>query len=428
MSEKTSFLQLVKNQIKSNEAKKFVTLELDSHIEDTAQRLMNAGFSREDAEAQAVQQMGDPVKLGLKMGRLHRPKIDWSLLSLFIFLHLLGLLPLLITNFEYQPSIYQQSISIILGTICVFSVMLFDYRKLKEKAWLVIGIAGIILLLFFYFGTYINDFYLGTYRNGYPYIRFGFFSSNSIAVLPFLFIGWAGIFNRYANRYLLMIGLFSFTLLLYIPVSILPNIIIYVLMVFTMYVWTIRKRRKRVLGSFIAFIIGGSSLLVWKYNPFYMKHRLLGFLNPEKYADGSGFLNVQIKKYLSEASWFGQINKLENFSLPESHTDYVFVTLTYSLGWIFSIGLVLFLIAVTIRLCWMSRKIVDTFGQLIIIGAATLYTVPFIYNITMVLGWLPLAGFWLPFISYGTIHVLINSVLIGLVLSVYRRKDLVAPA
>ncbi|MEK3890173.1 FtsW/RodA/SpoVE family cell cycle protein [Bacillus sp. FSL K6-3431] len=419
MNKKQSFLQLVKSQIKSREAKEFVSLELDKHIEETVQQLTQSGMCRAEAVAQAVQQMGDPVTLGLNMGRLHRPKVDWSLFSLFIFLQMVGLLPLLITNFEYQPSIYQQTMSVFLGIVCAFCIMLFDYRKLKEKLSLVIGLIGVNLIVLFYFGTFIN---------GYPYIRFGLFNSNSIAVLPFLFIGWTGVFYRYGNSNLLMIGLFSLTLLLYIPVSNLSNILIYVSMVFTMYVWTIRKQRKRVLGTFIALIIGASSLLIWKYNPFYMKHRLLGFLNPGKYADDSGFMYVQIKKYLSEASWFGQIKKLENFSLPGSHTDYVFVTLTYSFGWIFSISLVLFLIAVTVRLCWMSRKIPDTFGQLVIIGAATLYTVPFVYNIAMVLGWLPLAGFWLPFISYGTVHILINSVLIGLVLSVYRRKDLVAPA
>ncbi|CAM3909034.1 FtsW/RodA/SpoVE family cell cycle protein [Lederbergia lenta] len=419
MSKKKSFLHLVKSQIKSREAKEFVALELGKHIEETVQQLTKSGMCKEEAEIQAVLNMGDPMKLGLKMGRLHRPKVDWSLLSLFIFLQLVGLLPLLITNFEYQPSIYKQTVSIFLGIVCAFSIMLFDYRKLKDKIWIFIGIIGVILIVFFYFGTSIN---------GYPYIRIGFFNSNSLVVLPFLFIGWTGMFYRYGHRYLLMIGLFSFTLLLYIPVSNLSSIILYISMVFTMYVWIIRKQRKQVLAAFIALIIGAASLLIWRYNPFYMKHRLLGFFNPEKYAVGSGFMNIQIKKYLSEANWFGQNVKLEDFSLPAPHTDLVFVTLTYSLGWLFSICLVLFLVAVTVRLGWMSYKIPDTFGQLIIIGAATLYTVPLVYNVAMVLGWLPLAGFWLPFISYGTVHILINSILIGLVLSVYRRKDLVSPA
>lgn len=419
MNKKQSFLQLVKNQIKSKEAKEFVSLELNKHIEETVQQLTKSGLSKSEAEAQAVKQMGDPIKLGLKMGRLHQPKVDWSLLSLFIFLQMIGLLPLLITNFEYQPSIYQQTASVFLGIVCAFCIMFFDYRKLKDKFWIFIGIIGVILTVFFYFGTSIN---------GYPYIRIGFFNSNSIITLPFLLIGWTGMFYRYGHRYLLMFGLFFFILLLYIPVSNLPNIILYISMVFTMYIWTNRKQRKRVSIAFITLVLVASSLLIWRYNPFYMQHRLLGFLNPEKYADGSGFMKIQIRKYLSEANWFGQMERLENLSLPSSHTDLVFVTLTYSLGWIFSICLVLFLIAVTVRLAWISRKIPDTFGQLIIIGTSTIYTMPFIYNIAMVLGWLPLAGFWLPFISYGTVHVLINSIMIGLVLSVYRRKDLVVPA
>ncbi|MBS4209262.1 FtsW/RodA/SpoVE family cell cycle protein [Bacillus sp. FJAT-50079] len=419
MNDKNSFLQRVKNQIKSAEAKQFVAKELDHHIEKKVEQLIDAGNERDVAELKAVQQMGDPIKLGLKMGHLHRPKVDWGLISLFIFLQLIGLLPLLVTSSKYQPSIYQQTTSIFFGIVCAICLMLFDYRKLKEKWWLIIGAFGVILMVFFYFGTYVN---------GNPYIRFGPFKTNSIIVLPFLFISWAGVFYQYTRRYVLITGIFLFSVLLYAPISVFSNLFIYIVVVFAMYIWTIRKHRKRVIGTFIAWIIGTIIIFIWKYNEYYMKHRLLGFLFPEQHANESGYLNIQIKKYLSEAGWLGQKRNLEHFLLPESHTDFAFVTFTYSFGWIFSILLILFLATITMRMFWISRKVVDPFGQLIIIGAVTLYSVPFVYNIAMVLGLLPLAGIGLPFISYGTVHVLINSMLIGLVLSVYRRKDLFTTA
>jgi cell division protein FtsW (lipid II flippase) len=46
----------------------------------------------------------------------------------------------------------------------------------------------------------------------------------------------------------------------------------------------------------------------------------------------------------------------------------------------------------------------------------------------MVLGFFPLTTMSLPFISYGLMPTVLNAIVIGAVLSVYRRKDLVLSA
>lgn len=417
MSDKKSYLRLVRNQIKSTEAKQFVESELDNHIEETITRAMMGGISRREAEVQAVQEMGDPIKLGLKMGRLHRPKVDWNLLGLFIILTLVGLIPLFVPNMDYPPSIFSKVIDIIFGIAIVIALMLFDYRKLKNKTWISFGIAAVFILLFYFAGRLMNS---------NPYIGLGPFRTNSMIVLPFLWIGWASVFHRYKKHHLFLVGLFFLTLFLYIPISSLANVFIYISLVFTMYIWTFRKEKKKLLGTIITLFAIVAGILIAFWQSAGMEARLLGFLHPEKYAKLAGYMPFQIKKYLSEAGWFGQTDKLKGIFLPDTYTDFVFVTLTYSFGWLFSIGLAIFLTAITVRIYWISRKTRDPFGQLIILGALSLYTIPFVYNIAMILGFVPIAGFWLPFISYGKITVLINSIIIGLVLSVYRRKDFFA--
>ena len=59
-----------------------------------------------------------------------------------------------------------------------------------------------------------------------------------------------------------------------------------------------------------------------------------------------------------------------------------------------------------------------------LIGAVALYTVQLVSNIAMTLGLFPITSISLPFISYGLMPILFNAFLIGIVLSVYRRKDL----
>ena len=148
MNEKINFLQLVKDQIKSMEAKKAVELELAGHIEETAKFLISGGLTREEAEAKAVRQMGDPVKIGARMGQLHRPKVDWNLLWLFIILHLIGFIPILVTGWDYQPSLIDKAGDVLLGFLIVLVLMMFDYRKLKEKPWLLMGTAAVALIVF----------------------------------------------------------------------------------------------------------------------------------------------------------------------------------------------------------------------------------------------------------------------------------------
>ncbi|HBZ11185.1 MAG TPA: FtsW/RodA/SpoVE family cell cycle protein [Bacillus bacterium] len=420
MSEKKAFLKQVTDPIKSKEAKKIVALELDQHLEAAVRNMLKSGLSREEAESQAVKRMGDPVKLGIKMGKLHRPKIDWSLLSLVLLLYLVGFLPLLITHHEFQFSLFKKSLDVLLGIVIVLTLMMFDYRKLMKTYWPMLSIAGIILVLFFHLG------FSSRVVNGVQFAHFGTLLANSLIVIPLLFIGWAGFLHRYANRTLFISGVFFLSLVFYIPISPVTNVVVYVVMVVVMYLWSIRNQSKKLVASIIAalFTVVTGFLLVFWQN-LYMRDRLMGFLFPEQYESTYGYFYLQFKKYLSEAGWFGQFSQMEKFDMAEMYTDMVFVTLTYSFGWVFAVVMVLFLAVVMVRMCWISRKTRDSFGQLLIVGAAALYTVPFVYNIGMVLGLVPIAGFSLPFISYGAVPIVINSIMIGLVLSVYRRKNLI---
>lgn len=424
MSKTSVFVKQVTALIKSKEAKESVALELDQHLKASVQQRMEKGLSPEEAEKQAIQDMGDPVQLGIKMGKLHRPKVDWSLLTLFLLLQLIGFLPLLIANYEHPFSISKKVADVLFGLAIVIILMFFDYRKLKKRARYIWGIACVILGLLFC--SKVG----GMIIMGEPYIQLGLFQANSIIVIPLLFIGWAGILNRFADRPWMMTGLFFLSTAIYSQVSNLSNVMIYMSMVLAMYAWAIRKKKKLLIGSIAAAMLlsAGSLMLLWVASPPYMKERLFGYLYPESYSDTTGYTPLQIKKYMSEAGWFGQHTLADNFDIPFAFTDTVFVTVTYTFGWMFSIVLSLFLITVTIRMCRISIKTKDPFGQLIIIGGTALYTIPLVYNIGMVLGFLPLAGFYLPFVSYGTVPILINAIIIGLVLSVYRRKDFVSIA
>ncbi|MBQ6448452.1 FtsW/RodA/SpoVE family cell cycle protein [Cytobacillus oceanisediminis] len=69
------------------------------------------------------------------------------------------------------------------------------------------------------------------------------------------------------------------------------------------------------------------------------------------------------------------------------------------------------------------KKIKNQYAKFLLIGSITLYSVQVIYNLGMCMGFLPVISLSLPFISYGVVPTVINALLIGLILSVIRRKN-----
>ncbi|NLK51128.1 MAG: FtsW/RodA/SpoVE family cell cycle protein [Syntrophomonadaceae bacterium] len=77
------------------------------------------------------------------------------------------------------------------------------------------------------------------------------------------------------------------------------------------------------------------------------------------------------------------------------------------------------------RLARVVTRSKDEYGRLVVIGIISLFSVQFLWNMAMTLGLVPLAAFSLPFISYGGSQLIMQMAAVGLVLSVYRRKDMV---
>lgn len=67
------FLKEVTNQIKSKRAKRNVETELEYHLTRTKRQLMEKGFTEEDAEEIAIENMGNPIMIGKELNKLHTP-------------------------------------------------------------------------------------------------------------------------------------------------------------------------------------------------------------------------------------------------------------------------------------------------------------------------------------------------------------------
>ncbi|GIN40611.1 MULTISPECIES: FtsW/RodA/SpoVE family cell cycle protein [Heyndrickxia] len=408
------FLKEVTKHIKSKEARNLVATELEFHLKKAKKMWIEKGLCEAVAEDKAVEEMGNPIKLGQELNKLHKPKVDWLIIILLVTAMGIGFLPIVALGYT-NHFLINKVIFVILGVAAAFGMMMIDYRKLERLGWLFYTIGVLILIMLSYFST--------TAINGVPYIKIGSIKIESLMAVPFFFLAWASFFNNSRLKIWHLGIIYLFSLYLFLSIPNVSTTFIYIIMVFVMLWWSLLGKKKTLIITVVPiclFIIGG--LFFWSSAKEYQIARILGFLNPESYANGSGYMYLRLKELMSSARWFGTSGNKE--FIQAAHTDFVFASLTYYYGYLLALILVFILSLFVARMIAITYKINGHYGKLLLVGGMTLFVVQFIYNVGMILGLLPITSISLPFISYGLMPTLFNAFLMGIVLSVYRRKNL----
>ncbi|EAF1659912.1 FtsW/RodA/SpoVE family cell cycle protein [Listeria monocytogenes] len=404
------YLGKVIAKVKSKQAHSMIKKELNNHLEELSDSFQKRGLSLEDADKKAMQEMGDPSAVGKNMNQLHKPRMDWLLIALFILLAGIGFLPLM--SDVVSPNsffIKKQIVWLALAILALIGFLFFDYRKLKNL-WMYFYAAALIL--------FFTPFLVGvSLTGGGRWVSLGGIMIDSPAISLFLFfLAWAGIFTKVTDfkgwkKLVMLLILFWAPVISYTMINRLVFSIIYFLCVLVMSIFYYRRNQfaiKVALGNLLVGIIFISTMIL-KFSSSYLSDNL-----------------ISVKAILSQAGWFGK-GLHNNLTIPEAHTDFVFPFLVYSFGWVFGIFLCLLLLVFILRISLNAFKTKDLFGRLLTIGGAVLFTVPAFWNILMGLGIVPIMVVPLPFISYGGSMLLVYAALLGLILNVYRRKDIVEP-
>lgn len=124
------FLSKVTSKVKYKEAHNKIKRELTHHLQELSQSYKKRGFSEEDAEEKAVQEMGNPFTIGEKLNPLHKPKVDWILLVLFIIFAGISFLPLVngIPEISISSTYFmgRQAIWYTLAVLVIIGFLFFD--------------------------------------------------------------------------------------------------------------------------------------------------------------------------------------------------------------------------------------------------------------------------------------------------------------
>lgn len=163
--------------------------------------------------------------------------------------------------------------------------------------------------------------------------------------------------------------------------------------------------------SFAAFI--GLAIIA----PYRMA-RIIVLLHPEDYAQGMGYQTMQSLIAVGSGGFLGQ-GMGEGFSkflyLPEQYTDFAYAVFSQEYGFIGSAAVLCLYLAFMLFGLSVGRKLKQTYPALLVYGLTLLISVQGLVNIAMVIGWFPVTGIPLPFISFGGTSLLMNIAALGLI-------------
>lgn len=434
----SQFIETVCRQVKYKKIHRELAQELMGHIDEIMEDCLERGMSEEEAAHRAIKQMGDPVAIGRDLHKTHQPKVEWSIIILVGTLVLMGggILFSIARDPAYQlPFDYfskRYFFYTLVGLGAFLGCYYFDYT-LIEKYALKIFCAT---LLFLFIGIGASPYSV----NGDAVFVSGSFTISMVTItLPVLLISYAGLLRRWGTGELLgilkLVGLGGLAIILSFIHSTLPNAILlsggFVIML------TISILDKSFKGNRLLYLIGiyGTGALgglLYLKSSYIRWLRLTTFLYFRSYPESYAYQYTIVKEILREARLLGSSQALYHqnafgkitFSLSSMDSEFVFTYLVGAFGWLAGIFMLIVISLVIGRMFLAAKKIHHPFGRYGASAVVTVFTLQAMANLLMNLSLFPITSFSLPFISYGGGNFTMNMALIGLLLGIYRRKDI----
>ena len=162
----------------------------------------------------------------------------------------------------------------------------------------------------------------------------------------------------------------------------------------------------------------------------YQKERIKVFLSDEYASSDSGWNKLQAQVAVGSGGLRGKgylegtQNMLGFLPRTVAPTDFIFCVIAEETGFIGSL-IILFLYTILIARCLRtSWRAIDEFGRTMALGLSVLFFSHIFVNIAMTVGLLPITGLPLPLMSYGGSFIISTLLGLGLIQSIYQRREL----
>jgi cell division protein FtsW len=216
------------------------------------------------------------------------------------------------------------------------------------------------------------------------------------------------------------VALLVVTLLIFLEPDFGTVIIIWISVFILFFIGNTRFPHMMGLGA-----MGIVTLVAYMFLEEYRRERIFAFLNKTEVASGANFQVNQSLIALGSGHVFGLGlgNSIQKYSyLPEAHTDFIFAILGEETGLIGTLVLIALFLAFAffgIRVCLKTK---DYFGRTLAGTITGMIIAQVVINICVVIGFLPVTGLTLPFLSSGGSSLLITMASAGIILNIARQN------
>lgn len=343
--------------------------------------------------------------------------IDWGLATPVIVLVILSLT----TFFSIDMALFKsQLVFFIIGIFAFLFFSQTSYRTVKIYSMPIYIISIVLLLTVLFVGTQV--------RGSIRWLEFlGFRIQFSEILKPFLAISlssYLALKNNYSFKtlFLAVCFLIPIAFLVFLQPD-LGNALIYVMVsVLALIIFGFPLRLFFAGSIFISLL----SPVIWQFLHDYQKQRILTFLNPND-PQGTSYNAIQSVIAVGSGMVTGRGLGLGTQSglrfLPERHTDFIFATLSETLGMVGAVLVVVTFAFLLYKIFTVFLNQEDLFCKLFSIIAFSLIFFQFFVNVGMNIGILPIVGITLPFVSYGGSSLLSNFILLGILSAMNKNES-----
>lgn len=425
------YLDRLLEQIRCKKAHPYIRQELQSHMEEQIDANIAAGMDMERAEKEAVKDMGDPVETGISLDRIHKPQIAWKLLGMIVLISAAGLLihGMIMRQFDGRDLISsnQYALHVIIGLAVMMALYFLDYTWLARYSK---GIAGLLL------AVCIAAAVLGTSVNGRTsYISVGRGLISIQPLMLFYIPVYGGILYQY--RGLGYQGLVKAIIWMILPVILvfrIPSAMTAALMLISMMVmvtmaiakgWFAVNKKTALMGFWgIGMVMPMLSLAVMYFGnglQACQKARIQAWITN---SGDANYITGQLRSTWLASQFIGDSGTETAKMLPNFYGDYILTYLSSAYGMLAAILICCILAVLIISVFSTMLRQKNQLGMVMGVGCGMILLVSFLVNVLENLGLLPLTATFLPFISAGGGYIVVCYGLIGIVLSIYRYKNI----
>lgn len=428
--EKKEYLETVLEQIRFEKAKRMISDELENHIHDQKEAFMLNGMDEKEAYEKAVDEMGDPIDVGIAMDRIHRPKMEWKMILLVLGISIISILLQFVMKADMGNEIYsfdvnRQVLYVGVGLAVMIAFCFFDYTRIGLFAKAGASILILLLLLSLAVGPQIKG------KSGF--ITFGTMYV-SLHLLSYLYIPfYGGILYSYKNQG--NCGFVKSILWMIIPIFLclrLPDLslasaLLMIMLIQIVYVMSkgwFEQSKKRIILT--ASLIAGCPIAMILYFLFfgaeYQRDRILAlFTSSHEY----NYTMNTVRDLLRGSSMAGKSADGVGSILPDVASNYI-LTYVFSYYGILAAVILLFVLGFFIfKVFKISLRQKNQLGLVIGIGCSMIFSVQIIMYVMVNFTIIPTTSVFLPLFSYGGTGTIVSYALIGILLSIYRYENVI---